>query len=71
MTGPEHYHEAERLLTTAAEAVVHASQDTSGSYLAAERLADALEAQARAVTVAQVHATLALTAAITRAEATS
>lgn len=52
MTGPEHYAEAERLLALAAREVSQNMESTTG-----ERKADVLAA-------AQVHATLAQTAAI-------
>lgn len=55
MTGPEHYCEAERLITQANEALRDQSADSEARMMAHRMLID----------TAQVHATLALAAATT------
>lgn len=63
MTGPEHYAEAERLLTVAGDGYRKAERLLEGSFSREEALAAASLAAAPIVAAAQVHATLALAAA--------
>lgn len=57
MNGPDHYREAERLLTTAKDAIYESAQKGDANLDAA------LEVSGPAIAAAHVHATLALTAA--------